>query len=155
MFSSVLRAIRAVSLSVWLGGGVMTFITAHYVFFGGYLDKTTAGDVMGAILHAAGLMKLGLAALALGAHFGLRGNPWTGRKPHKIEMITLLIASAIAVTVAFYLEPKMVELRAQFRGDDNLQNPAHVAFGKLHGASMGLSLLELICVTAAVICSVL
>ncbi|MEI6236738.1 MAG: DUF4149 domain-containing protein [Planctomycetota bacterium] len=155
MLTATLRAVRGLSVGIWLGAGVMTFIAAHYVFFGGFIDKTTAGDIMGSILHAGGWMKIGLAVLALGAHLVLKKDSTCCPKAEKTALVTLAIASLIAGVVALYLEPKMLELRAQFRNDPNLLNPAHVQFGKLHGASMGLALLELICIAITLICIVI
>lgn len=152
MLTKVARVIRGISLGIWLGAGVMTFIAAHYVFRGAFVNMTTAGDIMGAILHAAGWMKLGLAVLALSAHAALCRDPV---KPRKFGFAMLVLATLLAMFVTLYLEPKMVELRGQFRGDPNLENPAHVLFGKLHGASMGLATLELIFVAAALICALL
>ena len=153
MLTKLFKALRAVSLGIWLGAGVMTFIAAHYVFFGGFIDRNTAGDIMASILHAGGLMKLGLAAIALGSQFGL--GAVTGEKPRKIGVTALVIATLSALVVALYVEPKLLELRAQFRNDPDLNNPAHQLFGKLHGGSMGLALLEMICVAAALICAVI
>ena len=155
MLTTLARAIRGVSLGIWLGAGVMTFIAAHYVFRGGFVSTTTAGDIMGAILHASGWMKIGLAVLALVSHAALCCDTSVGPKPRKFGFTMLVLATLLAMFVTLYLEPKMVELRGQFRGDPNLENPAHVLFGKLHGASMGLATLELIFVAAALICAVI
>ena len=153
MITSLARAVKGVSLGIWLGGGVMTFIAAHYVFNGGFVDKTTAGDIMGAILHAGGWMKVGLAGLALAAHLVLRRD--ASAKPRTFGFVALILATLLALIVTLYLEPKMVDLRAQFRGDPNPDNAAHATFRGLHGASMGGALLELILVAAALICFLL
>jgi hypothetical protein len=154
MMTKVARAIRGLSLGIWLGGGVMTFIVAQEVFFGGHLQShEEAGDLMGAILHIGGWLKFGLAILALAAQFMLRDDPASGPKARKTALISLAIAALLVCVAVFYLEPTLVDLRAQFRG--NLENAAHAKFKSLHGASMGLSLLELILVTLALICAVI
>lgn len=163
MLAILARVVRGLSLGIWLGAGVMTFIAAHYVFFGHYddaamtpfLDKSKAGDVMGAILHAGGWMKVGLAMLALVSHYLAgcgAGNESCGTRARTTRWITLGAAALIALFVTLYLEPKMLDLRAQFKGDPDPANPAHVLFRSLHGGSMGLAVLELIFVAATLIC---
>jgi len=148
---TICLALRGASLAIWLGGGVMLLIVAQHVFFGGLVDKTTAGDIMASIFHTAGFLKIGLAAIALAAHFGLGKDP----KARKTGFIALLIATSIALFAALYLEPKMVELRTHFRGSENLNSEARQTFKALHGGSMGLALIELICTAVALICAVL
>src|SRR5258706_13006004 len=110
------RAIRGLSLALWLGSGVMTFITAKYVFgITGKVNWNLAGDTMGAILHAGALMKLVLALLAVGSHQMLRES--SARKPHTRALILLGLAAAIVCVSVFYIEPKLVELRGQFMHD--------------------------------------
>ncbi len=150
MVTKLARAIRELSLGIWLGGGVMTFIVAQQVFKGGYIKShDEAGDVMGAILHIGGWLKFGLAILALAAQFMLRDDPKT-RKP---GTISLVIAALLVCVAVFYLEPTLVDLRAKFGGEASLAKAAHEKFSGLHGASMGLSLLELILVAAAIVCA--
>jgi hypothetical protein len=152
MLTKLARALRAVSLAVWLGGGVMTFIVAQQVFKGGYIKShDEAGDVMGAILHIGGWLKFGLAILALAAQWMLRADPTT----RKFSTISLVIASLLVCVAVFYLEPTLIDLRSQFGGEASVAKAAHEKFSGLHGASMGLSLLELILVTAATICAAL
>ena len=153
---TVMRAIRGLSLGIWLGAGVMTFITAHYVF-GLEPDRNKAGDIMGAILHTGGWLKLALAFLALSAQLVLRKNPAPGARSFKPGFVALCFAFALALFVTLYLEPKMVGLRAQIGtfNEANKELPERVLFGKLHGASMGLALLETILVAIALVCSLI
>lgn len=146
MFQSLMRVIRGLSLGIWLGAGIMTFITAHYVF-GLAPDRNVAGYIMGAILHTGGLMKVGLAVLAIAAHFSL---PWRSKK---LCTVTTLLAVTLALFAAFYLEPKLVDLRAQFT--ENKDAPARLEFAKWHGVSMGSALIEGILVTIALICALI
>ena len=150
----VMRAIRGLSLGVWLGAGVMTFITAHYVF-GLEPDRNKAGDIMGAILHTGGQLKIALALLATLAQLQLR-KQWPAFS-EKLGALTLIVSLILAVTLVFYLEPKMVGLRAQIGtfNEANKDLPERVLFGKLHGTSMGLTLLETILVAIALVCSLI
>lgn len=150
---SIARVVRGLSLGVWLGAVVMTFITAHYVFRF-EADRNKAGDIMGAILHTAGWIKLALAALALGAQLVLRKNQASAPRSFKPGFIALCLAFALALLVTLYLEPKMVDLRAQIGtfSEANKELPERVLFGKLHGASMGLAVLETILVAIALVC---
>src|SRR5437870_4442555 len=118
MFQSIARVVRGVSLGIWLGAGIMTFITAHYVFDILKTDRTLAGGIMAPILHTGGLMKVGLAVLAMGAHF------CTPQRSKKFCTAALLLAAALAFIAAFYLEPKLVDLRAQFT--DDMSSPARM-----------------------------
>ncbi len=155
MVLSLLRSLRGLSLGIWLGSGVMTFLVASYVFFGGFIDKNTAGDIMAPILHAGGIMKIGLAVVALGSHFGLGAQAASGPKAKKIGSAMLVLATLCVFVVVLYLEPMMLQLRPQFRNDSDLNNPAHRAFAKLHGASMGTSTLEILFIAVALICAVI
>lgn len=144
--NALARVVRGLSLGIWLGAGVMTFITAHYVF-GLAPDRNIAGSIMGAILHTGGLMKVGLAILAVGAHWG------TPQRSKKICTVMLFLAAALALFAAFYLEPKLVDLRSQFT--DAKDSPARLEFAKWHGISMGGALMEGIFVAIAFVCVLL
>ncbi|HLX64113.1 MAG TPA: DUF4149 domain-containing protein [Planctomycetota bacterium] len=151
------RAIRGLSLAIWLGGSVMTFITAYYVFGVAGNDPARhnlAGDIMGPILHFGGVMKLVLATLALAAHGMLRGDGPDGRSTsaHKTTYITLALAALIACFVVLYIEPKLVELRPQFMNDSSKDNPAHQQFAMWHGVSMGITSLETLLIAVALVC---
>ncbi len=152
----IARAVRGVSLALWLGGGVMTFIAAIYVFR--IAGNKLGGDIMAPILHVGGVMKLVLAALALLTHGILRGDPASGRSgfTHRTGFVTLALATVIVLVAMVHLEPTMVSLREQFVNDPNqASNPAYAEFRKLHGISMGLATLEQILIAVTLICVVI
>ena len=165
------RAIRGLSLAVWFGGGVMTFIAAYFIFrvAGDPANQTLAngipkhilyrlaGDMTAPMLHFGAILKLVLAALALLTHGVLRGDPTSGRtgRTHRVGFLTLALATVIVCVILMQLEPAMLNLRQQFINDPNESNPARLEFAKLHGISMGLSLLEVIFVGITLVCVVI
>ena len=155
MLLKLFRALRGLSLAVWLGGGVMTFIAAVYVF--DIAGRKLGGDIFAPILHVGGVLKLALAALALLTHGMLRGDPTSGRtgRTHRIGFVTLALATVIVCVTMVHLEPTMVELRKQFLNDPNPENSAYLEFKKLHGLSMGLATLEMVLVAVTLVCVVI
>ncbi len=151
MLASIARVVRGVSLGIWLGGLIMTFIAADQVFFRSGLDRATAGNVMGGILHVGGLMKVALAVLAVGSQIVLRKQNESPSRKRTITFVALLVAAALAFIAAFYLEPKLLELRAQF----DTAPGARAEFSRFHGISMGMATLETVLVALALICVLL
>lgn len=62
---SAIRALRAMCLGIWLGGIIMTFVAAPIIFSKLEPDRARAGMIVGEILHVAGVLKMGLALIAL------------------------------------------------------------------------------------------
>jgi len=114
-------------------------------------------DITGAILHVSGWLKGHPSRSARWPHkTGLKNDPAEGRTRWKVGAATLALATISACVILFVLEPKMLELRAQFMHDPNkANNPAYATFRQMHGTSMGLALLETIVVAIALICAVL
>lgn len=158
---TVARAARALALGVWLGGIVMAFIAAPIVFDKLKPDRAKAGEIVGTMLHTAGMLKVALAVVALGAEAVLifsasAGGPSGWRK--YLPAAFLLAAIAITAFTSFWLEPKIAALRDQIGGDFSeatANSPQRVEFRKLHGMSMGLLLLEAILILVALVAGLL
>ena len=149
MLLAAARVLRLWALGIWVGGGVMIFIVAHYVFTV-IQDRTLAGSVMAPILHTGGWLQVELAAVALvTTRFLWPEISW--KKPKaKVLLAALVAATTMAVFMALWLEPRLVDLRAQFGGPNDIG--ARESFKQFHGLSMGLALLETICAAVALAC---
>ncbi len=155
------RAARALALGVWLGGIVMAFIAAPVIFEKLKPDRAKAGEIVGTILHTANLVKFGLAALALGAEVLLLVNAGGGESAggwrRYLPGAFLVAALATTLLTVLWLEPRIAALRDQI-GDFSAateNTPERAEFRKLHGASMGLLLLEAIFVLIALVTGLL
>jgi len=149
MLHSWLRAVRALMLGLWAGGMLMTFLSANIIFAQLKNDtggEVKAGNIVGDILKVGGKVKmgLGLTALALeavifygGASASIRG--WRRYAPAGL----LMAALSLALLSSLWLEPKVHELRGQ------------PEFGKYHGMSMGLALLEMLLVVVTLVVGLL
>jgi len=160
MLQSWLRAIRALMLGLWAGGILMIFVAAPVVFDQLKSDRTKAGNIVGEVLKIGGKVKmgLGLTALALEAVIFYGGAAATVRGWRRYAPAGLLMAAlSVALVSSLWLEPKIHDLRTQIGdfSEATKDNPARVEFGKLHGMSMGLALLELLLVVAALIVGLL
>ena len=149
---AISRTLRAVSLGVWLGCSIMVFVAAPIVFE--KLDRSKAGEVVGAILHAAALLTAGLAVAALIAECVILAKDSTVRSWRRyLPPLALGGAIAILLVLIFWLGPHIEALRDQI-GQFTVANensPERLLFRKLHGASMGLSLLQTIFVAVALV----
>lgn len=155
------RAVRALSLGLWAGGILMTFIAAKAIFSYFLVEgTTTAGSVVGFVLHTAMPFKIGIALLALFAEaiVFFDRSPEAPKGWRKFVPATLLmLALAAMLVVALWLQPELESLRKQIRVFDASTEgtPLRQKFGSLHGASMGLGLLEGLLVAAALILGLL
>lgn len=147
------RAARALSLGVWLGASIMVFIAAPIVFEKLAPDRTKAGEVVGSILHAAAFFTLGLAVVALISEGALFFNADAAGWKRTVPAASLLAAILIMIVLMTYVGPKIEALREQIGvfTPANADSPERKAFGALHGASMGLSLLQTILVAVALV----
>ena len=146
------RAIRSVSLGVWLGSAVMVIVMAPIVFQ--KLDRSKAGEVVGAILHSAAFLTAGLAVVAVIAEGVVWANDaeLSGWRRY-VPALGLGGAVLILLVLVFWIGPQIEALRVQI-GEftaANADTPERLQFRKLHGASMGLSLLQTILVAVALI----
>lgn len=154
MLQSWLKAFRALALGLWAGGILMIFIAAPVVFEK-LPDPNMAGNVVGGILNKGGKVKLAIGLVALGLEalifYGIAGsrpNGWRRFAPAAFFMAAL----AIALATSIWIDPAIHEIR---------QNPGftlappesdlRTRFRALHGASMGLTLLECIFVVFAAV----
>ena len=147
------RAARALSLGVWLGASIMVFIAAPIVFEKLAPDRTKAGEVVGSILHAAAFFTMALAAVALISEGTLFFNADSAGWKRVVPAVTLLLAILIMIVLMAYIGPKIEALREQIGQftPANADSPERKTFGALHGASMGLSLLQTILVAVALV----
>ncbi len=147
------RAARALSLGVWLGASIMVFIAAPIVFEKLAPDRTKAGEVVGSILHAAAFFTMALAVVALLSEGTLFFNADSAGWRRIVPAASLVAAVLIMVVLMTYIGPKIEALRAQIGQftPANVDSPERKAFGALHGASMGLSLLQTILVAVALV----
>jgi len=146
------RTCRTVALGLWLGGVVMAFVAAPIIFEQLAPDRRKAGEVNGAILAAAEKVKCVLAVVALVCDallfFGAGAPPAEGWR-RWLPVSFLLGAIACGLFAAFWLEPRILALRDKV--DFTTQSPERVEFGKLHGMSMGLLLLEAVLVGVSLV----
>ena len=134
---TIARAIRSVSLGVWLGSAVMVFVMAPIVFQ--KLDRSKAGEVVGVAVISEGIVWANDAEL----------SGWRRYVP----AAGLGGAVLILLVLVFWIGPEIEALRVQI-GEftaANADTPERLQFRKLHGASMGLSLLQTILVAVALI----
>lgn len=155
MLLSWLKAFRALSLGLWAGGILMVFIAANAIFEKLKPDTNLAGTLVGEILTKGGKIKLGIGLIALALEalifYGVAGTPsngWRRFAPATFFMLAL----AIALTTSIWIDPAIHEIRhnpdfAIAPLDSDLRS----RFSALHGASMGLTLLELIFVVFATV----
>ena len=158
---SAARALRALCLGIWLGGIVMAFIVAKIVFAEKWgLSRAQSGAIVFDILQVAGTVKtaLAIALLASDAYLFFGHSPTTGGGWRRYLPAGLLIAAvAVMLIASLWLQPAIIALRDKI-GDFSpatAGTPDRIRFGHLHGASMGLLLLEAILVAAAMITGLL
>ena len=166
--TSIAYALRAATLGIWLGGIVMIFIAAPIVFAALQPDRNKAGEIVGSILHTGLQLKLVLASVALLCE----GLIYRGRRNTDLEcslkanvsgwkrhLPAAFLLSAIAVTLfsLCWIEPHIEDLRRSIGTftEANVNSPERLAFGKIHGLSMGLGLLEGIFIFIALILGLL
>ena len=158
---STARAARALSLGIWLGGIVMSFIVARVIFderIG--LDRMRAGGIVFIILQQAGRLKTALALIAIGAEalifYSRASDAPKGWRRH-LPAALLLLASAIALFAILWLLPRIIELREQIAdfSEKTAGSEQRLEFGRWHGASMALLLLEAVLVAASLVTGIL
>ncbi len=149
--TTILRFIQSVSLGIWIGGIVFSFLVAAGVF-ATLPSREQAGAVVGmalARLHALGYV---CAAAFLVASLALERSLASMLRPAAllvIVMLTLTLASQFIIT------PRLADLRARMTAEHGSidatprDNPLRASFGKLHGVSSALELLVLLLGLAA------
>ncbi|MDQ3265595.1 MAG: DUF4149 domain-containing protein [Myxococcota bacterium] len=108
-----------------------------------------AGAVVRQVIPALDALGLGAAAIAVAAGWLLEG---LGERRARARLVLLALAAALAGVSAGWVSPRMATLRAQAgAGISSLsrEDPVRREFGRLHGASSGLMLLEWLLVSAA------
>jgi hypothetical protein len=160
MFLNLARALRALSLGIWLGGIVTVFIVASTVFAYYGNDHTTAGELVGLVLKKSMPFKIGFALLALLCEASVFFSPspaapkgWRRFVPNACLVLALLAMLAVVI----FIQPQLEELRQQIGvfNEKTKGSPLRQQFSSLHGASMGLGLLEGLLVAAALITGLL
>jgi uncharacterized membrane protein len=152
------RAGRSAALGIWLGSGILFFLAAQIVFSKLSGDRTKAGEIVGSIIHTMSLMSLILGAVAICAQLVLHTRaPEISGVRRYVPLVSLIAAMALLLFLTFYLTPVIEGLRDKIGVFDASTEsmPERAQFRKLHGASMGLSLLEMILVAAALIAALL
>jgi len=160
MQSKIAKALRALALGIWVGGIVMGFVVASTVFKQFEKDHTMAGLIVGGVLDSAGKVKLAvaLAALVLEGFIFYKGASGTERGWRRYAPPALLmLAMLLLLASTLWLQPRLHELRQQVGhfGPENINDPDRISFGKLHGLSMGLLLLEGLFVALALLVGLL
>ena len=150
---TIARAARAASLGIWLGGIIMAFIAAPIVFNALKPDRAKAGEIVGAILHTAGMVKIALAVIAVAAELVILNSGGVTGWRRYLPAIFLGLTIATTLVATFWLEPKITALRDRNPdfGEATADSPDRVSFRKLHGLSMALLLLEAIFVAFALV----
>src|SRR4051812_44789937 len=106
------RAARGITLGVWLGCSIMVFVAAPIVFE--KLDRSKAGEVVGAILHSAALISAGLAAVALLSEVLIQANDASISSWRRyLPPLALGGAIIILAVLCFWLGPRIETLREQ------------------------------------------
>ena len=151
------RVGRSISLGVWLGASIMVFVAAPIVFEKLAPDRSRAGEIVGAILHSAALLCAGLAVVALLSQGLLFFNDAESGWKRYTTTAALLAALALMAVLLIWIGPRIESVRQQIGvfTPENENSPERQLFRKLHGASMGLSLLQTICVAIAFVAGLL
>src|SRR5262249_23625953 len=143
---------------VWLGSSILFFLAAQIVFSHLTADRTKAGEIVGSLIHSEATLAMVVAAIAVIAQIALYSRTTEVSAWRKyVPLLTLTGAVLILLFLNLYLTPKIEALRDQI-GVFNAATegtPAREEFGKLHGMSMGLSLLQAILVAVALIAGLL
>lgn len=160
MLLNVARALRALGLGIWLGGIVTIFIVASTVFAYYGNDHTSAGELVGTILKRAAPFKIGFALLALACEAILffNASPDAPKSWRKFVPNACLVLALLAMLIGtLYLQPQLDDLRQQIGvfNEKTKGSPLRQQFASLHGASMGLGVLEGLLVAAALIAGLL
>jgi hypothetical protein len=158
---TIARSARAAALGIWLGGIIMAFIVAPIVFDALKPDRARAGEIVGSVLHTAGKLKIALAMIAAVAEIMIfttsatAGEPIGWRRYVPAVFLGLTIVTTLLTT--FWLEPKITEIRDRITdfSEATKDTADRMAFRKLHGASMGVLLLEAIFVAVALVAGLL
>src|ERR1051325_2792141 len=120
MLFRIARAVRALSLGVWLGGIVMFFIVASSVF--AYFvndfsaDRTTAGEIVSLVIKRAMPIKIGFALLAFfsAAVIFFNRSPDAPKGWRKFLPNAMLMLAFVALLVSvLWLNPHLESLRDQ------------------------------------------
>jgi hypothetical protein len=155
---SVFRAARASALGVWLGSSILFFIAAQIIFAHLAADRTKAGEIVGSLIHSEATLAMVLAAIAVIAQiaFHLKVTEISGWRKF-VPILTLTGAVLILLFLNLYLTPRIEALRDQIGvfSAATEGTPERVEFGKLHGMSMGLSLLQALLVAVALVAGLL
>ena len=141
---SVARALAALGLALWLGGGLGVMLSTRAVFRN-LRGQPLAGRIAAEMLRGlSALTAIALVLLALATILGLRGFP---------------VAAWIAGSLVFGASELLVKralhaLRDEMGGStENVPagDPRRKRFGALHGVSMLLLLVQLVCAAAALV----
>ena len=155
---AIARTSRATALGIWLGSAILFFIAAQVIFGKLSGDRTKAAEIVGTLIHAVSDLTLILATVAVISQGILHARaPDIAGWRKQLPLITLAAAVLLLLFLTFYLTPHIEALRDQIGVFDASTEalPARLEFRKLHGASMGLSLLETILVAVALIAGML
>ncbi len=127
--------IQLIVLAVWIGAAVFFSAAVAPVLFRVLPTRALAGEAVAGMLPVvfysgivAGLVVL-LVELTLDD-----GHPWSGRT---VAAVVMILACAIA---QWFIAPRIARVRDAIAGPvDNLpvSDPRRVAFGRLHGLSVG------------------
>jgi hypothetical protein len=136
-------------LALWLGAAVLFSAVVAPVLFAALPTRTLAGIVVGRVLPT--IFYSGLVVGALVIALQLRaGDGWSWRGA---EAAGAAIIAACAVA-QFVIAPRIERIRAAINGPiDSLPitDPQRVAFGRLHGISVGWLGLAMLAAAAALV----
>lgn len=153
--SAALNVIHNLSLTIWVGGMTVFSFILTPIFFKTF-DKQHAGDIVGAVFPAYFNLGHVCSVLALGSYLWLRTQvdvPW-GDKARIALLVVMLAGAGINGLV---IGPKSHEIKVQVRAahSEAEKEPLQKQFGKLHGMSMAVNLLLILCGLAVVIIGIL
>jgi hypothetical protein len=131
-----IRAVEQLLLTLWVGGLWVTGFIYAPLLFAGY-ERLQAGDIAGRLFSAMSLTGIACATLLLGfATARARQRVWRDWRAVVLMMMLLL-----ALIGEFALAARMRELKLLAAHQINAA-PLWAEFGRLHGLSSALYLLE-------------
>src|SRR5262249_30336605 len=138
------RAVAAVGLALWLGGGIGTLLSTRAVFKHARGQPLAGQIAADALRSLAWLIWVSVVLVLAAGPPGLRGAP------------SLLsgCATGLFLVGELAIKPMIRELRAAAGGSAEslgADDPRRKQFGKLHGVSMLLLLGQLACALAALV----
>lgn len=136
---TALLALLSVAVALWLGGLIALFIFAQALFAE---DRALAVRAAPVLFDVFAPYQLILAGVALLASIGWWATARGRAAAWAVGLVAL--ATAGAAVVGFYIVPRMEAIR--LAGDSG-----SAAFKGLHGASMGVFLLESVAMLAVVV----